>query len=305
MYDPQNPAHTTLAAQALYIKLQKLSEDIQLQHSILNAQKETVLKSRQKIYLDDQKNEGPSSPIDSHAVHAHADTVIQHRAMIHKHYDLIRQHKAMVKEQGLQVQNLATALLNLQQETTVVDELMTTRLNESNNSPNARAIEYTNSPNFRMFANNDYNNDNQTQLDQGDLVDYPCSPDISVGKTKQKNNRNSGIIISNRHHEVSALSLSGSSSDINNNNNNTIHMSIAANNTSDGITDQIITFSTTSTSTISPSSPSSALAVSSVSTTTITSNIATITTTTTFTPRNDTNSSDDDNEDNTPLPLSP
>jgi len=130
MCEPAPEHASAIAAQTLYAKLQKLSEDIQLQHSILTAQKETVLKSRQKVIYETQKTEVPAGD-PTHVVHTHADTVLQHRAMIIKHYELIRQHKQMVKEQGLHVQNLTSALLNIQQETTVVDELMNTRMAES------------------------------------------------------------------------------------------------------------------------------------------------------------------------------
>jgi hypothetical protein len=121
--------HATLTAQALYAKLQKLGEDIQMQHSIITAQKETILKSRQKACnLNIQKVEPPDT---THLVHTHAGTVLQHRAMLIKHYELIQQHKQMVKEQGQHVQNLTSTLLNIQQETTVVDELMNTKMAEN------------------------------------------------------------------------------------------------------------------------------------------------------------------------------
>jgi len=104
--------------------------DIQLQQSIISAQKETVLKSKQKAY-EVQKI---SEPVDQHMVHTHAGTVLQHRAMLIKHYELIQLHKKMVKEQGLHVQNLTSALLNIQQETNVVDELMNTKMAENRNA---------------------------------------------------------------------------------------------------------------------------------------------------------------------------
>lgn len=264
MYDSQNPVHTTLAAQALYVKLQKLNEDIQLQHSILNAQKETVLKSRQRIYFDQK---APSSP-DAHAVHAHADTVVQHRAMVHKHYDLIRQHKQMVKEQGKHVQNLTSTLLNIQQETVVVDELMNTRITE-----NKKNIKQPSSPTKEQKTSPNRNND-------------PTSP--------RRERRRSGTITT-----TEANSIINYSNDIKkiDNDNNIIHVSITSDDNNNKNMDQItsITLTTTSKSTISPSS-NTTTSVSSISTTTITNNTATTTTTTTFIPY-DTNS--------VPLPLSP
>lgn len=56
-----------------------LMTDIALQHSIINAQKETVLKSRQRIYVDNPKPTEPQAIDQTHTVYAHADTVVQHR----------------------------------------------------------------------------------------------------------------------------------------------------------------------------------------------------------------------------------
>ena len=50
--------------------------DIQLQHSIITAQKETVLKSRHKAY-EGHKTEPTGD--QTHLVHTHAGTVLQHR----------------------------------------------------------------------------------------------------------------------------------------------------------------------------------------------------------------------------------
>jgi hypothetical protein len=58
--------------------------DIQLQHSIITAQKETVLKSRQKTYDGTQRSE-PSGD-QTHMVHMHAGTVLQHRGILNTHF---------------------------------------------------------------------------------------------------------------------------------------------------------------------------------------------------------------------------
>lgn len=127
---PTSSYHSNpFAAQSLYARLQKLGEDIQLQHNIINAQKEVVKKTRQRPQVvNPQKVESESDP---HPVHTHAGTVLKHRAMLIKHYEIIQQHKQMVKEQGKHVQNLTSTLHNIQQETYVVDELMNTKMAES------------------------------------------------------------------------------------------------------------------------------------------------------------------------------
>eukprot|EP00026_Physarum_polycephalum_P013523 Phypoly_transcript_13935.p1 GENE.Phypoly_transcript_13935~~Phypoly_transcript_13935.p1 ORF type:complete len:262 (+),score=54.04 Phypoly_transcript_13935:146-931(+) len=183
MCEPVSASNATLAAQALYAKLQKLSEDIQLQHSILTAQKETVLKSRQKTYDGIQRTEPAND--QRHLVHTHAGTVLQHRAMIIKHYEVIQQHKQMVKEQGLHVQNLTTTLLNIQQETNVVDELMNTKMAENrtmDGAPRTNRKKFRSNSDPNIHIESTLNPENNTKI----------SPDITVTPiTTSQTNTNS------------------------------------------------------------------------------------------------------------------
>lgn len=304
MYNPQNPNHTTLYAQALYVKLQKLSEDIQLQHSIINAQKETVLKSRQRIYYENQKSPPLGSP--THAIHAHADTVVQHRAMVIKHYELIQQHKQMVKEQGIHVQNLTSALLNIQQETNVVDELMNTRMAETR-----RPTITSPSVNYNSSINN-----NTTVIPT--LVS-PSSPDIRVreirkGQSKRQQTQDDLKDLNDLNDftmEDAETNTKIKVTDIVDEDNNTIHLSITSESANQNEKDEItsITLTTTSTSTSTTPNSTSRLTttVSSVSTPTITTTTATTTTTTTFNPPSSENYGEISpyQENSVPLPLSP
>jgi len=116
---------------SLYAKLQKLSEDIQLQHSLIAAHKNIVQKSKHRLFYAPDRAVSTEDMSESHAVYVHADKVVQHRAMLVKHYELIRQHKQMVKDQGDWVQHLNTTLSNIQEEKSAVDELMNAKMLEN------------------------------------------------------------------------------------------------------------------------------------------------------------------------------
>jgi len=314
--DTQKPAHTSMSGQALYTKLQKLAEDIQLQHSIINAQKETVLKSRQRVYVDNPKVETAIDP--SHAVHAHGKAVVQHRAMIIKHYELIQQHKQMVKQQGIHVQNLTSTLLNIQQETTVVDELMNTHMAEtqSRQRPTIEAKIPTFVPPNTCLAIE------EPPIPTTPII--PASPDISIEYQSQPTDGASKRKAPFEQEETIAEPLSLSDSDnviVDTEDDNTIHVSIMSEkeNAKDP---QMASITVTTTSTSTESTPISTslstTTVSSVSTCKATTTTATTTTTTTFNPSSSTLthslssssltsslSSSYSPDDSEPMPLSP